>query len=158
MALPERLINEALRRGIDLVDLLSKALNLNPNERSKAHLELAIKFLNEGKDLIDKDPIQASEKLYKAAEEAIKAIAVALNLDEAKNAEMQGRWTTVLLFDAVDSISGKLGKEEVRLWWKTAWFLHVEGFHEARLKPRHIKEDVEYIRRIIDLAKDVVKT
>ena len=115
MALPENLINEALRRGIDLVDLLSRALNLDPNERSKAHLELAENFLKEGEDLIDKGPIQAGEKLYKAAEEAVKAIAVALNLDEAKNAEVQGRWTSVLLFDAVDSISMRLGLKDVRL-------------------------------------------
>ncbi|MGC9136423.1 PaREP1 family protein [Caldivirga sp.] len=158
MALPESLINEALRRGIDLVDLLSRALNLNPSERSKVHLQLAENFLREGEDLVDKDPIQASEKLYKAAEEAIKAIAVSLNLDEAKNAEIQGRWTTVLLFDAVDSISMKLNLKEVRLWWGRAWFLHVEGFHEARLKPRHIKEDVEYVKRIINLAKDIIRT
>ncbi|MGC8569806.1 MAG: PaREP1 family protein [Caldivirga sp.] len=158
MALPESLINEALRRGIDLVDLLSRALNLDPSERSKVHLQLAENFLREGEDLVDKDPIQASEKLYKAAEEAIKAIAVSLNLDEAKNAEIQGRWTTVLLFDAVDSISMKLNLKEVRLWWGRAWFLHVEGFHEARLKPRHIKEDVEYVKRIINLAKDIIRT
>jgi hypothetical protein len=37
----------------------------------KSHLELSTKYLNEGKSLIDKDPIQASEKLYKAAEEQI---------------------------------------------------------------------------------------
>jgi len=121
-------------------------------------LQLAENFLREGEDLVDKDPIQASEKLYKAAEEAINAIAVSLNLDEAKNAEIQGRWTTVLLFDAVDSISMKLNLKEVRLWWGRAWFLHVEGFHEARLKPRHIKENVEYIKRIINLAKDIIKT
>nr|WP_291999452.1 PaREP1 family protein [Caldivirga sp.] len=151
-------MNETLRRGIDLVDLLSRALNLDPSERSKAHLQLAENFLREGEDLVDKDPIQASEKLYKAAEEAINAIAVSLNLDEAKNAEIQGRWTTVLLFDAVDSISMKLNLKEVRLWWGRAWFLHVEGFHEARLKPRHIKENVEYIKRIINLAKDIIKT
>jgi hypothetical protein len=34
-------------------------------------------------ELIDRDPVQASEKLYKAAEEAVKAIAIALNLPEA---------------------------------------------------------------------------
>jgi len=44
------------------------------------HLELAERFLTEGRGLIDKDPVQASEKLYKAAEEAVKAIAIALDL------------------------------------------------------------------------------
>ncbi|GAB6947656.1 PaREP1 family protein [Vulcanisaeta sp. JCM 16161] len=157
MAIPESLINEAMKRGIDIIDLISKALNLDPSERSRAHLELAEKFLNEGEALIDRDPVQASEKLYKAAEEAIKAMAVALGLDEAKTAELQGRWTATLLFDAVDSISEKLNNREVRLWWRAAWFLHVEGFHEARLKSRQVREDVEYIEDIVRLASGVVK-
>jgi len=41
------------------------------------HVEIAEKFLVEGKELIDKDPVQASEKLYKAAEETVKALALA---------------------------------------------------------------------------------
>ncbi len=77
----EQLINEAIRRGIDVIDLLSKALDLDPEERAVAHLELAEKFLNEGVGLVDKDPAQASEKLYKAAEEAVKALAITLGLD-----------------------------------------------------------------------------
>jgi len=31
------------------------------------HLQLALKFLEEGEELIEKDPVQASGKLYKAA-------------------------------------------------------------------------------------------
>jgi hypothetical protein len=42
--------------------------------------------LAEGEKLINKDPVQASEKLYKAAEEAVKTIAIALKLSEAKEA------------------------------------------------------------------------
>jgi hypothetical protein len=58
---------------------------------SEGHLDLAIKYLEEGESLADKDPIQASEKLYKAAEEAVKALALALNIDEARKALEQGR-------------------------------------------------------------------
>ncbi len=57
MSIPESLINEAMKRGgIDIIDLISKALNLDPSERSKAHLELAEKFLRDGMELIDRDP------------------------------------------------------------------------------------------------------
>ncbi len=52
--------------------------------------------------------MQASEKLYKAAEEAIKAIAITLGLDEAKKASEIGRWTAQLLFDAVDNTADRL--------------------------------------------------
>ena len=154
MSVPETLINEALRKGIDLVDVLAKVLNLDPNERTETHLELAAEFLNEGKALINRDPIQASENLYKAAEEAIKALAIALNLDESRTALEQGRWITTLLFNAVDSISDKLGKEEVRLWWGRAWFLHVEGFHEARLSPNQVKRDLKYVEAVVKLTQE----
>jgi len=50
-------------------------------KKALQHLELAERFLSEGEKLVDKDPVQASEKLYKAAEEAVKAIATALDLD-----------------------------------------------------------------------------
>ncbi|ABW02061.1 PaREP1 family protein [Caldivirga maquilingensis] len=152
-SIPQSLLIEAERHGIDVVELLAKALSLDPATVSKAHLELAVKFLNEGKDLIDKDPIQASERLYKAAEEAIKAIAVALNLEEAKRASEISRWTTQLLFDAVDNASDKVGKRELRWWWGRAWFLHVEGFHEARLRPDQVRRDLPDVESLVEFAK-----
>ena len=158
MEIPKSILDEAEKRGIDVVDLIAKALNLDPGEQSKAHLELAKKFLNDGRELIDKDPIQASEKLYKAAEEAVKAIAIALNLDEAKRALEQGRWTTQLLFDAVYSASDKLGKPEVKWWWGRAWFLHVEGFHEARLRPDQVRRDVPDVEALVNLASNITGT
>ena len=84
IAIPKRIINEAIKRSIDLTDLISRALSLNPTGRFRAHLESTEKFLNEGVSLVDKDPVQASEKLHRAVEEAIKALAIALNLDEAR--------------------------------------------------------------------------
>ncbi len=48
---------------------------------------MAIAMFSEGLNLISKgDIIQSSEKLYKAVEEAIKALAIAKNLDEAREA------------------------------------------------------------------------
>ena len=32
-----------------------------------------------------------------------------------------------------DTATAKLGAAELPLWWRAAWVLHVEGFHEARL-------------------------
>ena len=141
MDVPNSLLEEAKRREIDIVDLLSKALGVDPPSRASAHLKLARRFLEEGEALVEKDPMQASEKLYKAAEEAVKALAVALGLEEAEKAEEQGRWTTTLLFTAVDKISRSEG-EEFKLWWKSAWFLHVEGFHVARLTTEQVRDEV----------------
>ncbi|ADY02285.1 MAG: PaREP1 family protein [Vulcanisaeta sp.] len=158
MEIPKLIIDEAERKGIDIVDLIAKALSLDPSTTSKAHLELAEKFLNEGRELISKDPVQASEKLYKAAEEAIKAIAITLGLDEAKKASEIGRWTAQLLFDAVDNTADRLSRREVRWWWGRAWFLHVEGFHEARLRSDQVRRDLPDIEALVNLAKSISGT
>jgi hypothetical protein len=42
-------------------------------DETRRHFELTEMFLVDGKELIDKNPAQASEKLHKAAEEAVKA-------------------------------------------------------------------------------------
>jgi hypothetical protein len=152
VAVPESLLREAARRGVDVVDLLSKALGFDPPRRASAHLELAKRFLAEGAALAEGDPVQASEKLYKAAEEAVKALAVALGLEEAQKAEEQGRWTAALLFTAVDKIAKRVGRD-FKLWWGRAWFLHVEGFHEARLTAEQVKDDVEYVKFIVETAE-----
>lgn len=89
------------------------------------HSEFAITFLSEGENLVDRgDVIQASEKRYKAAEEAIK-----------------GR--------ARISLLGK----EIRHYWDSAWTLHVEGFHEAKLDLEEVKERLEDVKRLVGGSK-----
>jgi hypothetical protein len=105
---------------------------------------------------MDKDPVKASEKLYKAAEEAVKAIAIALNLDEAKKALEKGMWTVSLLNDAIYAISEKLRVKELMDWWDAAWFLHVEGFHEARLRSVDVAKRFGHVEALVSLAKRVV--
>lgn len=78
------------RRGLDGVDVLAKALSLDPPRRAAAHLELAERFLAEGKGLVGKDPVQTSEKLYQAADEAVKALAVALGLRRPERRKRRG--------------------------------------------------------------------
>lgn len=139
------------------MELISRALSLDPNGRAAAHLELAERFLAEGRNLVEKDPVQAGERLYKAAEESVKALAVAMGLEEAERAGEHGRWAAQLLFQAVDSASRVVG-EEVRLWWRVAWLLHVEGFHEARLSSRQAGRDLPYMEKLVNLVKQVRKT
>jgi hypothetical protein len=123
---------------------------------AEEHLNLALRYLEEGRNLADKDPVQASEKLYKAAEEAVKTLAIALGLDEARKAVEQGRWSSTLLFDTIDTVAIKLNIKELPLWWRAAWVLHVEGFHEARLSGDRIKKDYKYIEAIVEITKKVL--
>jgi hypothetical protein len=101
---------------------------------------LALRYLEEGKGLVDKDPVQASEKLYKAAEETVKALAIRFGLGEVlKRVSERGRWTVTELEKAVSRISESLGE-----WFDAAWdaanYLHVWGFHEAKLDVEDVKK------------------
>jgi hypothetical protein len=120
---------------------------------AERHLQLALKFLEEGEALIEKNPVQASEKLYKAAEEAVKALATALDLEQAKAAAREGGWWTKLLNRAAEAAAEKLGTEEFSLWWKAAYHLHVEGLHEARLDSEDVKRNLKYVKAIAHTAE-----
>ena len=119
---------------------------------AERRLELALKFLEEGRAFADKDPVQASEKLYKAAEEAVKALAAALDLEQAKTAAREGGWWTKLLNRAAEAAAEKLSLEELALWWKAAYYLHVEGFHEARLDSEDVRRNLRYVEAIVRAA------
>jgi hypothetical protein len=116
---------------------------------SQVHLQLALKYLDEGRGLIGKDPTQASEKLYKAAEEAVKALTAYFNLSNIlSSVEKRGRWTVTELEKAVEAISEKLGAW-FRGSWDTAWTLHVWGFHEAKFDSKAVEIRLPDIERIV---------
>ena len=149
--LPKVLVQELIKRGLDesfIVDVLSKELKLDLNDVSKAHEELALRMYNEGIENLNKgDVIQASEKLYKAVEETIKALAIRRGLPEATEALERGRWSVVLL----DSAAQKLGDIVFRAW-DAAYFLHVNGFHEVRIGIDAVKSRVPVIKAALDLV------
>jgi len=126
-------------------------------EEALRRVELAERFLAEGRELIDKDPVQASEKLYKAAEEAVKALAIALNLEEARKAVESGGWWLKLLEKAAQGIAKALGVKEFILWWDAACKLHVDGFHEAKLSSEDVKDRYGYIEEMVNQAKRILK-
>jgi hypothetical protein len=111
------------------------------------------RYLEEGGRFVEQgDPVQASEKLYKAAEEAVKVLAKHFALPEYEEAEGRGRWTTTLLFSAVRRLSETVNPQ-VANWWHAAWFLHVEGFHEARLSIEEVKFRVKFIEELVKFAE-----
>jgi len=159
--LPEKIVNKARELGIDLeqmiVNFLVNKLDLNPKEKARVHFELAKRFLEEGKNLVDGDPVQASEKLYKSAEEAIKALAILMDLkDVLRRVEARGRWTVTDLERAVKELSRIIGGE-ILVGWGEANYLHVWGFHEAKLNSESIKLRIPYIEKIIEILKDNLK-
>jgi hypothetical protein len=161
VSVPRRLVEELEKRGMDVetsvVDLLMKVLNLDPEVSVDVHLELALKYLEEGKSLVDKDPVQASEKLYKAAEEVVKALATYFNLsDILEDVAKSGRWSVTRLWRSVLRISDKLGEWFMHSW-NSAWVLHVWGFHEAKFGPEDVKKLLPYVERMALEAQKVVR-
>ena len=131
MVIPSIIIEELRRRGLNpedvVLDALIKAVDLDPNTVIEARIELAIKYLNEGRELINKDLVQASKKLYKAAEECVKALAQYFDLkDVLIKVNNRRRWTVTELEKAVLAISKRLGD-----WFGEAWdranYLYVCG-------------------------------
>lgn len=115
--------------------------------------ELVRSLLAEAEEYLAKgDAVQSSVKLYKAAEECVKALSARLNLPEAKEAEGKGRWTGALLERAVRKLADKLGTD-VQLGWDAASHLHVWGFHEAKLEVEDVKARIPLIKRLVELAE-----
>ncbi len=116
-------------------------------------IELIERLLYEAEDYLRRgDPVQSSEKLYKAAEECVKTLAERFDLKEVKEAESKGRWTVTLLEKAVRKLTDALGID-VEVGWAEANYLHVWGFHEARLDVEDVKWRVPFLRRLIELTK-----
>jgi hypothetical protein len=77
-------------------------------------------FLDEGKGYIELgNSVQASEKLYKAAEEAVKSLSELYAPDVHAEAVAKDRWTTSLLFQAVAKIADALDSG-VKYYWDAA--------------------------------------
>ena len=157
--IPRRLLEKARARGVDVesfvAEALARARGIDPREEAEVHLELAERFLEEGRELLRKgDPVQASEKLYKVAEECIKAMAMALGLEEPE--EARGRWSLRLL----DSAARKLGErvsQRVYDDWDHAYFLHTEGLHEARLDTEQVEARIRFVEELLSIARRTVR-
>jgi hypothetical protein len=161
VAIPRRVAEELKRRGIDaeplIVDFSVNLLRLDPQAAAESHIELAMRYLEEGRKLIDGDPAQSSEKLYKAAEEAVKALTTYFNLkDILEDVEKSGRWSVGKLEKAVLRIS-----ERMEGWfstaWDRAWTLHVWGFHEAKFDSEDVRTRLPDIEKMVLEAQRVVE-
>lgn len=112
-------------------------------------------LLSEAEGYLEKgNAVQSSEKLYKVAEECIKALAERFDLGKVKAAEEKGRWTVALLEKAVGKLVDKLGMD-VEFGWTEANYLHIWGFHELKLDTEDIKRRVSMIKRLVELTEKI---
>ena len=161
LRIPSKIMSTFSSYGIGIEEALIeylRRLTNDPDTLADLHLSLANKFLDEGENLIEKDPIQACEKLYKAAEEAIKALATKYAKDVLPDVEARGRWTVTDLERALKHIVKTTNKKELTSWWDDANYLHVWGFHEAKLDAESIKLRLMSIHKLVEFAKNATKS
>jgi hypothetical protein len=155
--LPRSLVEALRRRGVEpesfIVEAVVERLGLDPREELEARLEVAEYMLERAREELKRgDPVEASEKLYKAAEEAIKVLACLEGLEECGRARREGGWWSRLLSRAASRLSRILGDRIVLEAWSEAFDLHVHGFHEHSLEVEDVAERVEVIERLVGLA------
>jgi hypothetical protein len=123
---------------------------------ARERVELALRYLEEGKALVERDPVQASEKLYKAAEEAVKALALYYDLGGAlEKAERRGRWTFEELERAARAIAGRVGEWFIAAW-DAASYLLVLGAQEAELDSESVEARLPSIEKMVVEARRIV--
>jgi len=147
-----KLKEEAERKGASeeefVLKILSKALDepLDPDELVEVHLKLLEKYMNEAEDFLKKgDYVQASEKVWKAVAQAVKALAAKDGREIRSHRELQEYAASIIEKDA-----------ELRKGWSAAGELH-RNFYEAWLPPKLVRgyiEDVkEFLSRIMRLQR-----
>lgn len=92
------------------------------------------------------DPMQASEKLYKVAEECIKLLAIKNDPKLGKN----DYWSSGTLKHQVSVLTKKYG-DDLKTAWDAAWFLHTVGFHEDDLTVDEVYDRLDPIKSLIEL-------
>jgi len=116
-------------------------------EELRKRFREAIEYIKKG------DAVQAAEKLYKVAENAIKILSEVNKIPEYEKARREGTWWTKLLDRAARTLRDIYG-EELLDAWTIAYKLHQKGFHEEQLTIEEIEEEAY---KIEDLLKTVEK-
>lgn len=106
-------------------------------------------YLEEADELLNKgDTLQASEKLYKAAEEAIKILSGILLEDDIISEVRNKDWNTEIINKAVFKLSSILGKWIIESWGSAIALITVN------LDAQQIKKYRESIVRLVQVADE----
>ncbi|AEE93172.1 PaREP1 family protein [Acidianus hospitalis W1] len=106
-------------------------------------------YLEEADELLDRgDTLQASEKYYKAAEEAIKILSGILLEDDIISEVRNKDWNTEIINKAVFKLSSILGKWIIESWGSAIALITVN------LDAQQIKKYREGIVRLVQVADE----
>ena len=124
----------------------------------KGHLSVAKGMLTRAnKSIKEKDPIQASEKIYKSVEECIKILAILGELPEYKKAKVEGRWWSKLLEKAAVKLAEKYKEKKIFEAWAVAFNLHIWGYHECALNIKEVKYHLPCAKWLLEFTENKLK-
>ena len=116
------------------------------------------KCMSEAKERINKrDPVQASEKLYKVVEYYIRSLAETYDLPQYRRAKEQGSWWSNLLSKAAKVLANKLNEEKINVTWAKAFDLHRHGFHDNSLTTEDVEREVTLVEWFLNYAEEKLR-
>ena len=110
---------------------------------AEIYYEEAEEFLSKG------DLVQACEKYYKAAEEAIKLLVIENNLKEIIKETQENGWDSKTLNDAVTELSYKIGDDIIYTWASAVTLFTARKYLDKDL----IEEYKKDVKTLIEKAK-----
>ena len=151
--LKERIEKESEKLGISeeelIVEALSEYLKIDPECRVEVHLALSEKYLKEAEEFLEKgDYTQASEKVWGAASQIVKALAA------KKGKALRSRHRE--LHEFVSEIRRELKDSEISTLWLSANSMH-QNFYENWLPEETVKDGLENVRKFVKRIKELIK-
>ncbi|MBS7652255.1 PaREP1 family protein [Candidatus Bathyarchaeota archaeon] len=151
-----------MRKGLDFdevfISSIFERLGLDPKNIMVMRIGFAEIYLDEAKRYVERgDAVQASEKMYKVAEECIEILSKLYGLPESERAEKEGRWWIELLSKASWKLSKTLRESRIEGVWAIAYEIHVWGFHEAKLSIEDIEGDIQYVEWLFKITKEKIE-
>ncbi|MDI6885123.1 MAG: PaREP1 family protein [archaeon] len=137
--LPEEIIHEAVLEYLKLTD---------PETKTALHVNLSERYIDEADEHIKKeDYVQASEKLWGAASQMVKAVAAKRNVELRSHGDLNR---------FVADVRREVNEPEIRRVWQIATSLH-QNFYEAWLPGETVKESVEDIKRFREMLERILQ-
>lgn len=149
LELPEKVLKKLEDRvekeGADteciVMDAITAYLGLDdPETKAEVYLKLSEKYLREADEFLTKeDVVQASEKGWGAAAQAVKASAARKGLELHSHGE---------LHKFVARLSTETGDEETRRLWQSAVALH-QNFYENWLPEEMVAGNIKDVKKLL---------
>jgi len=116
-------------------------------ERAKHYLDLNRKYLEDGEVLLVKgDSAQASEKLWGASAEIVKAVAAYRGLELKTHAD---------LWSFTTKLSSELNDPEILTFFATANYLH-QNFYENAMTLEAVKASAQVVKQFVEKVEKIL--